>query len=71
MCLAVPAQLVAVNDAIGTVELTGATRDCSLLLVPEAKVGVAPVNSTVPITSFTATNCAGTAKHILSPYILY
>ncbi len=39
MCLAVPAQLIAVNDAIGTVELTGATRDCSLLLVPEAKVG--------------------------------
>lgn len=27
MCLAVPAQLIAVNDAIGTVELTGATRD--------------------------------------------
>ena len=39
MCLAVPAQLIAVNDAIGTVELTGATRDCSLLLVPDAKVG--------------------------------
>ena len=39
MCLAVPAQLVAVNDVIGTVELTGATRDYSLLLVPEAKVG--------------------------------
>nr|WP_054673094.1 HypC/HybG/HupF family hydrogenase formation chaperone [Veillonella denticariosi] len=40
MCLAVPAQLVAVNDTIGTVELTGgATRDCSLLLVPDAKVG--------------------------------
>ena len=39
MCLAVPAQLIAVNDVIGTVELTGATRDCSLLLVPEAKVG--------------------------------
>ena len=39
MCLAVPARLIAVNDAIGTVELTGATRDCSLLLVPEAKVG--------------------------------
>ena len=30
MCLAVPAQLIAVNDAIGTVELTGATRDCEL-----------------------------------------
>ena len=27
------------DDVIGTVELTGATRDCSLLLVPEAKVG--------------------------------
>ena len=39
MCLAVPAQLVSINDAIGTVELTGATRDCSLLLVPDAKVG--------------------------------
>ena len=39
MCLAVPAQLIAVNDAIGTVELTGATRDCSFLLVPDAKVG--------------------------------
>ena len=36
MCLAVPAQLVSINDAIGTVELTGATRDCSLLLVPDA-----------------------------------
>jgi len=26
-------------SGLGTVELTGATRDCSLLLVPEAKVG--------------------------------
>ena len=40
MCLAVPAQLIAVNDAIGTVELTGATRDCSLLLVPHAGFAV-------------------------------
>ena len=32
MCLAVPAHLIAVTDAIGT-------RDCSLLLVPDAKVG--------------------------------
>lgn len=39
MCLAVPAQLVSINDTIGTISLTGATRDCSLLLVPEAKVG--------------------------------
>ena len=37
MCLAVPAQLISINEAIGTVELT--TRDCSLLLVPDAKVG--------------------------------
>ena len=29
MCLAVPAQLISINEAIGTVELTGATRDCS------------------------------------------
>ncbi|MBK7921769.1 HypC/HybG/HupF family hydrogenase formation chaperone [Veillonella sp. YH-vei2232] len=39
MCLAVPAQLISINESIGTIELTGATRDCSLLLVPEAKVG--------------------------------
>ena len=39
MCLAVPAQLVSINDMIGTVALTGVTRECSLLLVPEAKIG--------------------------------
>ena len=39
MCLAVPAQLISINESIGIIELTGATRDCSLLLVPEAKVG--------------------------------
>ena len=39
MCLAVPAQLISINESIGTIELTWATRDCSLLLVPEAKVG--------------------------------
>lgn len=39
MCLAVPAQLISINETIGTIELTGATRDCSLLLVPDAKVG--------------------------------
>lgn len=53
MCLAVPAQLIAVNDAIGTVELTGATRDCSLLLVPDAKVGGLVVSSC----RFCCTNC--------------
>ncbi len=39
MCLAVPAQLVHINESIGTVELTGVRRECSLLLVPEAKIG--------------------------------
>ena len=39
MCLAVPAQLISIHDTIGTIQLTGATRDCSLLLVPDAKVG--------------------------------
>lgn len=39
MCLAVPAQLVHINESIGTVQLTGVTRECSLLLVPEAKIG--------------------------------
>ena len=39
MCLAVPAQLVHINESIGTVELTGVPRECSLLLVPEAKIG--------------------------------
>ena len=39
MCLAVPAQLVHINETIGTVELTGVQRECSLLLVPKAKIG--------------------------------
>ena len=39
MCLAVPAQLVHINETIGTVELTGVQRECSRLLVPEAKIG--------------------------------
>ncbi len=39
MCLAVPAQLVQVNEFVGTIALTGVTRDVNLMLVPEAKVG--------------------------------
>ncbi|MDY3982409.1 MAG: HypC/HybG/HupF family hydrogenase formation chaperone [Veillonellaceae bacterium] len=39
MCLAVPAQLVKVNGYIGTIELGGVRRDCSLMLVSDAKVG--------------------------------
>ncbi len=39
MCLAVPAKLLEVHDALGKVELSGVTREVSLMLLPEAKVG--------------------------------
>lgn len=39
MCLAVPAKLVEKKDMLGTVELSGVTRNVSLMLLPEAKVG--------------------------------
>ncbi|MBQ7478783.1 MAG: HypC/HybG/HupF family hydrogenase formation chaperone [Selenomonadaceae bacterium] len=39
MCLAVPAKVIEVRDALGKVELSGVTRDVSLMLLPEAKVG--------------------------------
>ncbi len=39
MCLAVPAKVVSIRDSLATVELRGVTREASLLLLPEAKVG--------------------------------
>ena len=39
MCLAVPAKVVAIRDSLATVELRGVTRQASLMLLPEAKVG--------------------------------
>lgn len=39
MCLAVPAKVIEIRDALGKVELSGVTRDVSLMLLPEAKVG--------------------------------
>ena len=39
MCLAVPAKVVEIEDAMGKVELAGATREVSFMLLPEAKVG--------------------------------
>ena len=39
MCLAVPAKVIGIRDSLATVELRGITRDVSLLLLPEAKVG--------------------------------
>lgn len=39
MCLAVPAKVIEIKDAMGRVELSGIVRDVSLMLLPEAKVG--------------------------------
>jgi len=39
MCLAVPAKVIEIRDAMGKVEISGVTRDVSLMLLPEAKVG--------------------------------
>jgi len=39
MCLAVPAKVLAIKDAVGKVEISGVTRDVSLMLLPEAQVG--------------------------------
>lgn len=39
MCLAVPSRLIEVKDALGTIDVNGVTRDVSLILVPDAKVG--------------------------------
>ena len=39
MCLAVPMRVVAIRDSLATVELHGVTREASLMLLPEAKVG--------------------------------
>ena len=39
MCLAVPAKIMDIRDSLATVELRGVTREASLMLLPEAKVG--------------------------------
>ena len=39
MCLAVPAKIISIRDSLATVELRGVTREASLMLLPEAKVG--------------------------------
>jgi hydrogenase expression/formation protein HypC len=35
MCLAVPSEIVSINDLIATVDVYGARRDISLMLLPE------------------------------------
>ncbi|MCI6099677.1 MAG: HypC/HybG/HupF family hydrogenase formation chaperone [Selenomonas sp.] len=37
MCLAVPAKILSIQDALAKVELSGVTKDVSLMLLPEAK----------------------------------
>jgi len=39
MCLAVPAQIIKLQDMLATIEIKGVTRQASIMLVPEAKVG--------------------------------
>jgi hydrogenase expression/formation protein HypC len=35
MCLAVPSEIVSINDLLATVDVYGARRDISLMLLPE------------------------------------
>ena len=39
MCLAIPAQVVSIDDQLAVVEIQGVRRQASLMLLPEAKVG--------------------------------
>ena len=39
MCLAIPAQVVSVDDQLAVVEIQGVRRQASLMLLPEAKIG--------------------------------
>ena len=39
LCLAFPAKIINIKDFLATVELSGVTRDVSLMLLPEAKLG--------------------------------
>lgn len=39
MCLAVPAKIIAQEGFLATVDISGVTREISLMLLPEAAVG--------------------------------
>ncbi|BBB91762.1 MAG TPA: HypC/HybG/HupF family hydrogenase formation chaperone [Methylomusa anaerophila] len=39
MCLAVPARIISKEDFIATVDISGVTRQVSLMLLPEARIG--------------------------------
>lgn len=39
MCLAIPARIINKIDLLATVEVSGVTREVSLMLLPEANIG--------------------------------
>ncbi|MDD4601302.1 Hydrogenase maturation factor HybG [bioreactor metagenome] len=39
MCLAVPGKVITKIDMLGTVDISGVTRQVSLILLPEAEIG--------------------------------
>ena len=39
MCLAIPSKIVKIDDSMGTIDVDGVQRSCSLLLVEDAEVG--------------------------------
>lgn len=39
MCLAIPARIIERQDLMATVEISGVTREVSLMLLPDAQVG--------------------------------
>lgn len=39
MCLAIPSKIVSIEKGMGTIDVDGVQRECSLLLVEDAKVG--------------------------------
>jgi hydrogenase expression/formation protein HypC len=39
MCLAIPARIIEINDQMGTIDMEGAQREVSLLLLEDARIG--------------------------------
>jgi hydrogenase expression/formation protein HypC len=39
MCLAIPSKITKIEDGIGTIDVDGVQRTCSLLLLEDARVG--------------------------------
>lgn len=39
MCLAIPAQVIQIEEGLGLVELGGVVREASFMLLPDAQVG--------------------------------